>query len=88
MGLVGGLLMASSVIGQIIGINERVSAWSAIALLPIFAWELSLGLYMAIKGFRPSAPLMVAAAAQSGSANGATAGLPSRTIVAPHAGVA
>lgn len=88
MGLVGGFLMASSVMGQIIGINEPVSAWSGIALLPIFAWELSLGLYMAIKGFKPSAPLMVAAAARSGSPDGATAGLPSPTIVAPQAGVA
>jgi hypothetical protein len=88
IGLVGGLLMASSVIGQIIGINERISVWSGIALLPIFAWELSLGLYMAIKGFRPSAPLMVAAAARSGSPNEATAGLPSRTIVTPQAGAA
>jgi hypothetical protein len=88
MGLVGGFLMASSVMGQIIGINEPVSVWSGIALLPIFAWELSLGLYMAIKGFKPSAPLMVAAAAQSGGPDGATAGLPSRTIVAPQTGAA
>lgn len=88
MGLVGGFLMASSVIGQIIGINEPVSVWSGIALLPIFAWELSLGLYMAIKGFRPSAPLMVAAAARSGGPNRAAAGLASRPAVAPQAGVA
>jgi hypothetical protein len=86
MGLVGGLLMASSVIGQIIGINERLSVWSGIALLPIFAWELSLGLYMAIKGFRPSAPLMVAAAARSGSPDGGREGLPA--IVTPQAGAA
>ena len=88
MGLVGGFLMASSVMGQIIGINERISVWSGIALLPIFAWELSLGLYMAIKGFKPSAPLMIAAAARSGGPDGATAGLPSRTIASPQAGVA
>lgn len=88
LGLIGGPLMISSVIGQIIGINEPISVWSGIALLPIFAWELSLGLYMAIKGFKPSSPLMVAAAARSGSPDGATAGLPSRTIVAPQAGAA
>ena len=88
LGLIGGPLMISSVIGQIIGINEQISVWSLIALLPIFAWELSLGLYMAIKGFKPSSPLMVAAAARSGSPDGATAGLPSRTIVAPQSGAA
>jgi len=88
MGLVGGLLMASSVMGQIIGINERVSVWSGIALLPIFAWELSLGLYMAIKGFKPSAPIMLAVAAQTGSPRVPTAGPPSRTIASPQAGSA
>jgi hypothetical protein len=87
IGIVGGFLMASSVIGQIIGINEPISAWSGIALLPIFAWELSLGLWMAIKGFKSSAPLMVAAAAQSGSPGGpTTTPLPSRTVVATATG--
>jgi hypothetical protein len=54
LGLIGGPLMISSVIGQVLGINEQVSAWSAIALLPIFVWELSLGLWLVFKGFRPS----------------------------------
>jgi hypothetical protein len=88
MGLIGGPLMISSVIGQIIGINEPISLWSGIALLPIFAWELSLGLWMAIKGFKSSAPLMIAAAAQSGSPDGPAAALPSRTVVATKAGAA
>ncbi len=89
IGLVGGVLMTSSVIGQILGINEKISVWSLIALLPIFAWELSLGLYMAIKGFRKDAPLMVEAAADdAASAGGLAATLPSRPIVAPQAGAA
>jgi hypothetical protein len=49
--------MISSVIGQLIGINEQISVWSGIALLPIFAWEFSLGLWLVFKGFRP-APLL------------------------------
>jgi hypothetical protein len=57
LGLIGGPLMISSVIGQVLGINEQVSVWSAIALLPIFVWELSLGLWLVFKGFRPSAVL-------------------------------
>jgi hypothetical protein len=88
VGLVGGFLMTSSVIGQIIGINEQVSVWSGIALLPIFAWELSLGLYMAIKGFKPSAPLMVAAAGRSLDEGAAPMGVPARSVVATPAGVA
>jgi len=54
MGLIGGPLMISSAVGQILGINGQFSVWSLIALVPIFAWELSLGLWMAIKGFRPA----------------------------------
>ena len=65
IGLVGGVLMTSSVIGQILGINEKISVWSLIALLPIFLWELSLGLWMTFKGFRKEAPLMVEAAAEA-----------------------
>jgi hypothetical protein len=78
LGLIGGPLMISSVIGQIIGINEPISVWSGIALLPIFAWELSLGLWMAIKGFRPSA--VAALAPDSTSTEETAAPLTSRTI--------
>jgi hypothetical protein len=88
LGLVGGPLMISSVIGQIIGINEPISLWSGIALLPIFTWELSLGLWMAIKGFKSSAPLMIAAAARSGSPDGPATALPTRTVAATKAGAA
>ena len=44
--------MISSAIGQVIGIIEQYSAWSAIAVLPIFLWELLLGLWLVFKGFR------------------------------------
>ncbi len=53
MGLIGGPLMISSVVGQLFGINEQVSIWSGIALVPIFLWEFSLGLWLVFKGFRP-----------------------------------
>ena len=64
MGLIGGPLLISSAIGQVIGINEQYSAWSAIAVLPIFLWELFLGLWLVFKGFRKDAPLMLEAAAE------------------------
>ena len=59
LGLIGGPLMISSVVGQFIGINEQYSIWSGIALVPIFVWELSLGLWMTFKGFNPAAPILV-----------------------------
>jgi hypothetical protein len=52
MGLIGGPLLISSAFGQVIGINEQYSAWSAIAVLPIFLWELLLGLWLVFKGFK------------------------------------
>jgi hypothetical protein len=32
LGLIGGPLLISSAVGQVIGINEQYSAWSAIAV--------------------------------------------------------
>ncbi|MDQ3880328.1 MAG: DUF4386 domain-containing protein [Chloroflexota bacterium] len=74
MGLIGGPLMISSVLGQMFGINEQVSAWSAIALVPIFLWEFSLGLWLVFKGFRPSA--MAALTDSSGADASAVASPP------------
>ena len=48
----------SSVILMLFGII--ITIWQGIAIAPIFFWELSLGLWMAIKGFNRSAPLIVA----------------------------
>jgi Domain of unknown function (DUF4386) len=86
LGLIGGPLMISSVAGQILGINEQYSAWSAIALLPIFAWELSLGLWLVFRGFTPSAPVLASVA--SGSSDGEGRRLPSTAGTAPTPGAA
>jgi hypothetical protein len=80
--------MTSSVIGQILGINEKISVWSLIALLPIFAWELSLGLYMAIKGFKSTSRLMVGAAGRSVGEDVGPPAVPSRTLVETPSGAA
>ncbi len=53
MGLVGGPLLLIVTIASIFGLTEHGSAWWVVAA-PIFVWELSLGLYLVIKGFRPS----------------------------------
>ena len=63
LGLIGAPLMISSALGQVVGINEEYSVWSAIALVPIFLWELTLGLWLVFKGFKRSAPIMVEVAA-------------------------
>ena len=67
IGLIGAPLFTSWIIGYVLGITERDTAWMAIGVAPIFIWELALGLWMTFKGFRKDAPLMVEAAAQDGS---------------------
>jgi len=54
MGLIGGPLLLTATIAVLFGVIEPLSPWSAIATLPVALWELSLGLWMTIKGFRPS----------------------------------
>jgi hypothetical protein len=88
LGLVGGPLLISSAVGTMFGVNDAVSVWSGVALLPIFLWELSLGLWMTFKGFQRSAPLMVEAAAQAASLDGSATTVPSRSSVAATAGAA
>ena len=88
LGLIGAPIFISSQIGLIFGINEVTSLWSAIGLVPIFLWELFLGLWMTFKGFQRSAPLMVEAAAQAASLDGSATSVPSRSSVAATAGVA
>jgi hypothetical protein len=54
MGLVGAPLLLASSIATLFGAYSQVSAWSAIATIPIFLWELSLGVWLVVKGFTPS----------------------------------
>lgn len=54
MGLIGAPLLLSANFGTMFGVNDEVSLWSAIALAPIFFWELSLGVWLVLKGFKPS----------------------------------
>jgi hypothetical protein len=36
------------------GVIDEGSVWQAIATIPEFSWELSLGIYLILKGFKPS----------------------------------
>jgi hypothetical protein len=54
LGLIGGPLIIASGTAVLFGLYEQVSTWSAIATVPEFFWELSLGLYLIVKGFKPS----------------------------------
>ena len=65
LGLVGGPLLFASAIATLFGLYEQVSVWGGIATLPIFAWELSLGIWLIAKGFNSSAIASLAAKAET-----------------------
>ena len=54
LGLIGGPLVCASGIAVMFGVVQPGSAWQGIATLPEIAWELSLGIYLTVKGFKPS----------------------------------
>jgi hypothetical protein len=63
LGLIGGPLVFASGAAQMFGLYEQVSAWAAVAAVPVFAWEICLAFYLIFKGFRPAAVARLDAAA-------------------------
>jgi len=57
LGLIGGSLIILEFILILGGVFENGSTASGLLTLPEAAWELSLGIYCAWKGFRPESPL-------------------------------
>jgi hypothetical protein len=51
IGLIGAPFFLLAGCASIIGVNAPDSLWTALATLPIFAWELSLGVWLTIRGF-------------------------------------
>ena len=55
LGLIGGPLLIAAVFAALFGGSiGHVSAFPAIATLPVAAWEFSLGVWLVVKGFKPS----------------------------------
>ena len=54
LGLVGGPLIMISGAAIMLGLTERGGTLQGIATIPEFFWELSLGIYCVVKGFKPS----------------------------------
>ncbi len=54
LGLIGGPLVAASGIAVMFDVIERGSAVQGVATIPEALWELSFGIYLIVKGFRPS----------------------------------
>jgi hypothetical protein len=54
VGLIGAPLLLCAVVAALFTGTGHVSAFQAIATLPVAAWEFSLGVWLVVKGFKPS----------------------------------
>jgi hypothetical protein len=54
LGLVAGPVLLAGGTAALLGIIEPDSALKNLAAGPEFVWELSLGIYLMVKGFKPS----------------------------------
>jgi len=54
LGLIGAPLLIASATATLFRGNDPVTVLAAIATVPIFVWELSLGVWLVVKGFKPS----------------------------------
>jgi hypothetical protein len=55
LGLIGGALVCASGTAVLFGVLEQGGMGHNVAVIPEFLWELSLGIYLTVKGFRRSA---------------------------------
>jgi hypothetical protein len=55
LGLIGGPLVCASGIAILFGVIEAGGVWQGISTIPEFLWELSLGIWLTVRGFNPSA---------------------------------
>jgi hypothetical protein len=54
LGLIGAPLLITAVFASLLGGSVPAPSWTALAALPVAAWELSLGIWLVVKGFKPS----------------------------------
>ena len=54
LGLIGGPLVMASGIAVLFGVFKAGSAGQFLATIPEILWELSVGIYLIVKGFKPS----------------------------------
>ena len=58
IGLIGAPLLLAADIAVFFGALDRMASINALAALPVALWEFSLGVYLTVKGFKPSSPLL------------------------------
>jgi Domain of unknown function (DUF4386) len=58
LGLVGGPLVIASGTAVMFGVDHPQGTLQGLATIPEGLWELSLGVYCTVKGFRPASPIL------------------------------
>jgi hypothetical protein len=57
LGMIGAPLVGLSNLGVMFGVHEQVSPTASLAAVPIFAWEISLAVFLLVRGMRaPASP--------------------------------
>ena len=59
LGLAGGSLIVASTVAVMFGLYGQFSNLGLLVALPVFAWEVSLALYLIVKGFASPVPSLV-----------------------------
>src|SRR5580704_10529565 len=54
MGLIGGPLLIIAVFATLLGQHSSLAGLAGLPVIPVAAWEFSLGVWLAFKGFKPS----------------------------------
>jgi hypothetical protein len=54
MGLIGGPLPIIAVFATLFGQHSSLTGLAVLPVIPVAAWEFSLGVWLVFKGFRPS----------------------------------
>jgi peptidoglycan/LPS O-acetylase OafA/YrhL len=54
LGLIGGPLLIIAVFATLLGQHSSLTGLAGLPVIPVAAWELSLGVWLAFKGFKPS----------------------------------
>jgi len=74
LGLIGGPILIVSFVLILCGVYDNGSSASGLLTLPEAAWELSLGIYCAWKGFRAQSPIAQANFANASASGASTLG--------------
>ena len=54
LGLIGGPLLIIAVFASLLGQHSSLTGLATLPVIPVAAWEFSLGVWLTVKGFRPS----------------------------------